>query len=236
MRGLTYLHRLLILALVAAASVAFAFRAGIVPPRFSPLPALDLAVADAWLVDWRLAELGRDRQLCQRVLREPFIAAETIADIPMKDGCGLVNGVRITMTGTTRLAIDKASCPLAGALALWVEHAVQREAVARLGARVTAIQHFGGYACRNIRGAAWLSAIKSEHATANALDISGFVLADGRAITVLKHWKGGGPEAAFLRAAHAAACRTFRVVLGPEFNDLHKDHFHMDRGLISRCR
>jgi hypothetical protein len=41
----------------------------------------------------------------------------------------------------------------------------------------------------------------------------------------------------FLRAAHAAACRQFGTVLGPEANTAHKNHFHIDmadrpRGVI----
>jgi hypothetical protein len=32
----------------------------------------------------------------------------------------------------------------------------------------------------------------------------------------------------FLRAAHAAACRQFGTVLGPEANTTHKNHFHLD--------
>src|SRR5262249_17572778 len=32
----------------------------------------------------------------------------------------------------------------------------------------------------------------------------------------------------FLRAVHAAACRQFGTVLGPEANSWHKNHFHID--------
>ncbi len=236
MRRLTLLHHLLFLFFLTAAGIAFAFRAGVVPVRFSPLPPLDLAVADAWFRDWRIAELAHDRDLCRKVMVPAYIAAEPIADLMFRDGCGLVNGLRMTRAGGARLSLDKVSCPLAASLALWMEHTVQAHAVARLGSRVASVTHFGGYSCRNIKGAPWLSEIRSEHATANAIDIAAFVLADGRAISVLKHWQANGPEAAFLKAVHAGACGYFRVVLGPEYNDLHKDHFHFDRGMISRCR
>lgn len=36
------------------------------------------------------------------------------------------------------------------------------------------------------------------------------------------------PERAFLRQVHKDACGIFGTVLGPEANDLHKDHFHVD--------
>jgi Extensin-like protein C-terminus len=37
-----------------------------------------------------------------------------------------------------------------------------------------------------------------------------------------------GAKAAFLHAAHAAACRTFGTTLGPEANNAHRNHFHVD--------
>ena len=36
------------------------------------------------------------------------------------------------------------------------------------------------------------------------------------------------PRARFLRAAHAAACRIFGTTLGPEANQAHRNHFHVD--------
>ena len=32
----------------------------------------------------------------------------------------------------------------------------------------------------------------------------------------------------FLRAAHQSACRLFNTVLGPEANNAHHNHFHVD--------
>lgn len=39
---------------------------------------------------------------------------------------------------------------------------------------------------------------------------------------------GLSSKALFLRAAHKAACKTFGTVLGPEANNAHKNHFHVD--------
>lgn len=36
------------------------------------------------------------------------------------------------------------------------------------------------------------------------------------------------PTSKFLRAAHKSACGIFGTVLGPEANDAHRDHFHLD--------
>jgi hypothetical protein len=37
-----------------------------------------------------------------------------------------------------------------------------------------------------------------------------------------------GPRARFLREVHAAACRIFGTTLGPEANEAHRNHFHVD--------
>ena len=77
---------------------------------------------------------------------------------------------------------------------------------------------------------------RSQHATANAIDIAGFTLDGGRVIKVLKDWKGDGPGARFLHDVHASACRYFRAALSPEFNEAHASHLHLDRGLYRSCR
>ena len=217
------------------ASVSLAFRQGLIPARFSPLPALDLAVARPWMADWRLAELRHEPELCRRVLKAPQIEAGPIADNPLKDGCGWTNSVRTTSVGNARLSLDKLTCETAAALALWMQHEVQPLAGQLLGQRVASVQHLGSYACRNIRGSTVWRHAKSEHATANAIDIRAFSLADGRQISVLKSWSAGDADARFLHAAHQGACRYFRVALGPAYNAAHRDHFHLDRGLLKRC-
>ena len=39
---------------------------------------------------------------------------------------------------------------------------------------------------------------------------------------------GGGAKSAFLHAAHATACQIFGTTLGPEANEAHRNHFHVD--------
>jgi hypothetical protein len=211
-------------------------RQGLLPPKLSPVPALNLDTKAGWLVDWQLAEIRRDQALCERVIKNANIDAKPIADLPLNDGCGLRNGVRVTGIGGARMPVDKMSCEAAAAVALWFTHEVQPMAELLFGQRIASVQHLGSYSCRDIATNKLWKNIRSEHATANALDIAGFTLVDGRKISVLKHWKDDGPDGQFLRVIHARACRYFRVMLGPNYNDLHKDHFHMDRGVLSTCR
>jgi hypothetical protein len=57
----------------------------------------------------------------------------------------------------------------------------------------------------------------------------GFILADGREISVVKGWRGADPTTQeFLREAFVGACRYFTTVLGPGSDAFHYDHFHID--------
>lgn len=230
-----FLPRLLLLGLIIGIGV-LVVRQGALPYRWSILPAIDMAEPNTWLLDWRLADLKDDRALCQQVLKEPQIGAQLIADRPVKDGCGWTAAVRISSAGQARLPVDALTCETAVALAMWLQHEVQSRAQHILGTSVTSVRHMGSYSCRNIVGSKLWRNVRSEHATANALDIAGFTLADGRYVSVLQNWTSRGPEARFLKEIHAAACRYFRVAIGPEFNAAHKDHFHYDRGFLSRCK
>lgn len=227
----------LTLVLLAFATTISAFWFGMVPQRLSPFSPLSLDQPAQWFVDPKLAALRRDPELCQAVLKSPHIEASAIPDTPIENGCGLRNGMRVSTVAGVRVPADRISCEMAAALALWIEYDVQPAALEILGQRVQSISQMGTYSCRNIIGNVFWKGVRSQHATANAIDIGGFTLADGRQISVLKDWRGGtSNEARFLREVHARACRTFRVVLGPEFNASHKDHFHLDRGPLWTCR
>ena len=184
-------HVLLLLLLAVITAGAFWF--GFIPQRYSPFAPLSLEESDQWFIDPRLAALRRDPALCQAVLKAPHIDAAGIADSPIKNGCGWVNSVRVTQAGGAALGLDKVTCEMAAALTLWLEHEVQPLAREILGTRVVGIDDMGSYSCRNIAGNAVWKEFRSQHATANAIDIAGFRLADKRHVSVLKNWKQ--PEA-----------------------------------------
>lgn len=197
---------------------------------------IDLARPDGWFIDWRLSELKTERSLCNRALQAPYIEAQATADQPLVDGCGWRNAVKISTLSGAKLSTEKLSCQAAAGLALWMAHDVQPLAREMLGAEVTAIRHFGTYSCRNVAGNPLFKHWRSAHATANAIDIAGFTLTDGRQITVKMEWKSSGREAEFLKAIRARACRYFHVAIGPDYNAAHHDHFHFDRGIGVACR
>lgn len=228
--------KLLVAALVAAGVFA-SFWLGLVPQRWSPFAPLSLSEPSQWFVDLRLAALRRDRALCRASLIGPAISAQPIDDQPIKDGCGWQNAVSVSAAGGARINAAQLTCEAAAALALWMQHEVQPAAMRTLGSRVTALDTLGTYACRNIIGSRALTAFRSQHATANAIDISAFRFADGRSVSLARDWSGGDQrKSEFLRLVHARACAYFRVALSPDFNAAHRDHFHFDRGLMWRCK
>jgi hypothetical protein len=222
--------------LTAALGFYFALKFGWVPPRFNPLAPLSLSEPAPWFLDLRLSALRRDIGACRAALKSPVILAEPIDDQTVKAGCGWNNAVRVTMAGGVRAPVGTLTCEMAAALAMWLEHAVQPSAVRHFGQRVTSLHHMGSYACRNIVGSRLWQYHRSQHATANALDIESFTLADGRTVRVLKHWKGETPEAQFLHEVHRQSCSYFRAALGPGFNEAHANHLHLDRGPYSSCK
>lgn len=236
MRKVLRLTANLLLILILAAAVSAAFWLGLVPQRYSPFPPLTLDARPGMFLDSQLAVMRRDTALCQAALKAPYIDASAIPDKPYKDRCGWRNAVRVTSAAGANISVEPLTCEMAAALALWVEYGLQPAAVEILGSRVASIQDMGTYDCRNIIGNPLWGDMRSEHAKANAVDIAGFTLADGRKISVLKNWKSTGPESRFLREVHRRACRYFRVALSPDFNAAHENHFHFDRGLLWRCR
>ncbi len=80
------------------------------------------------------------------------------------------------------------NCTLAAALYAWFENAVQ-PAAKTMGTSVVKIRNAASYMCRRRYGAA--NTRISEHAFANALDISEFVFASGQRIKILGNWRYG---------------------------------------------
>jgi hypothetical protein len=96
------------------------------------------------------------------------------------------------------------------------------------------IDQLGTFACRNVDSEA--VGPRSQHATANAIDIAAFHFADGRTASVARDYGKDSAQGRFLDAAHDAACGLFNTVLGPRYNRLHATHFHLDMGPYRICR
>lgn len=222
---------------VLAVAIGFAFRNGwlYVPDRWNPWAPLSVDEAPNFLTRYKLDRLAGDPLLCRSVLKGTALHYTLQPDRDAANGCGWDNAVRITATPTRVSQPFVLECPAAAALALWERYSVQPLAQRYFGEAVTRIDHFGSYACRNVVGGA-ADGRRSEHAYANALDVAGFVLADGRAVRVASDWRDDLARARFLHQVHDEACRYWNVVLGPDYNAAHHDHLHLDRGPGRACR
>lgn len=194
-------------------------------PQHDPLSPLDLNDPPGWATAGKLEDLAGNRSKCLQVLSNSdvkFTALPGEGDGP----CGLPDRTQIGNPLVVPAGAI-ATCPVNAGLALWLNHGVQQAAEEHLGTKVTRILHLGTTNCRRMNSSQ--TAPWSEHASANAIDISGFVLANGEYVSVLQHW-GAGEKGAFLEAVRDSACSSFRTVLSPEYNAEHADHFHLDQG------
>ncbi len=225
----------LTLVAVPAVAILCAIYLGMVrlPPELTPWGGIDIEQPPGPFARLQINTLARAPDQCLVALAQSKLEYRRITDRPLRNGCGLPNGVAIRRSNVAYSAGFSASCPLAAALYVY-EREVQDAARRELGSELSRIHHFGTYACRNINGAS--GGRRSQHATANAIDISGFSLADGRKVSVMRDWGADTPEGKFLEQIRDRGCGLFNTVLGPEYNARHRDHFHLDVGRTRVCR
>lgn len=229
--------RLTLLVLIAGSLLlAGALLAGIVriPDRWNPWAPLRIAEPPNFLTRFKLSQLSSDAALCRSVIERSMLRYQWQPDRTGAEGCGWSNALRIDATSLNVGTPFVLSCRSAVAFALWEQHVLQPQALAHFGKPVVGLSHFGSYACRNVYGRE--KARRSQHASADALDIAGFVIADGQQIRILADWAGNDGKAAFLHDLHRGACGFFDTVLGPDYNAAHRDHLHFDRGSYRACR
>jgi hypothetical protein len=245
---------------------------------------------------WTDAEIAAAKADCSRLLGKVTIVSEELP--PAREGiCGAPAPQLLKTVGPNKVSIDPPAtltCPMIAGLASWVTDKLQPAAQKNFGSPVTRVIA-ESYSCRNRYGLA--RAPISEHALMNAVDVSGFVLENGKVVRVSRNW---GPTAeeikreqkkedqaaeaadkakfqlaasklgahdlakksdekdkadakhkaeekaksksaaeikeeqekeamsAFLHQAHDGACGVFDTVLGPDTNEAHHDHLHLD--------
>jgi hypothetical protein len=148
----------------------------------------------------------------------PAIKGEDIAPIGSKvGGCGVAEPVRVTSVSGVRLSqAATVDCSIAKALNSWVEDVAQPA----FDGKLVELKIAAHYVCRsrnNQKGAKI-----SEHGKGRAVDISAFVLSNGKILTVAQNYNK------LLRRIYKAGCSYFKTTLGPGSDGYHEDHFHFD--------
>ena len=175
---------------------------------------------------WR-ADEERSCLTSKVVQQNPFVTPRSALGGPSV--CGALQPFEMSAAVGGRVAMRPAAllrCQMVPAVDTWVSTVVQPAVRYYYGSELVELKVAASYGCRpmnNVPGAHL-----SEHGHANAIDISAFVLADGRQIAVKVGYWGPPRDRAFLRSVHQGGCRMFSTVLGPEFNAAHRDHFHLD--------
>jgi hypothetical protein len=157
--------------------------------------------------------------------------------------CGAVEPFEMSAADGGRVVLNPPAslrCPMIPQIDRWVKDVVEPASRYYFRQELVGITVLASYSCRPMNSVE--GAMISEHAYANAIDIGGFKLEDGRTISVLRGWNGSPSEQAFLRAVHDRSCEYFTTVLSPNYNSLHSNHFHLDLahhgsdGLMHICK
>lgn len=165
----------------------------------------------------------------EATMLEPIADGTCVERSPLAVTGVLVNGRMVPLSGEVTT-----NCGMAAALPEWAA-TIDGYLQARENTSIARILVGTSYMCRPRNNAT--GADVSEHGFANALDVVGFELEDGRTVTLPSAWADPlSPEGRLIRFAHDAGCSRFTTTLGPEANELHRDHLHLDLGCHgSRC-
>lgn len=178
---------------------------------------------------------SRETQQCHADLSRDGVRYSPLPDRDYGGGCRVVGAVQLLDIGVPVSGLTAMRCGLARSFTAWTRNAVAPAAYQILGSEVVKVETFGTYACRATIGTAAVRL--SGHALANAVDVSGFVLADGRRITVADDWRSDDPRVRrFLDTIHQSACKRFGTVLSPDYNAAHHDHLHLEDDRAGFCR
>lgn len=205
------------------------------PPQWNPTQPLAINHPVTPLTGWKLNRAVASFDQCLTTL-EGRAALQRLEPLEDSDQCYIRDRVDVRGVGSASFAPIETRCAIALRMAMWERHSIQPAAAVFLGSPVQHIEHFGSYNCRTLRTSAGSSNRMSTHATADAIDVSGFGLVDGTQIRLIVDWEESGPKSDFLREVRDGACRWFSLTLSPDYNRLHADHFHLQSRGWGLCR
>jgi hypothetical protein len=137
-------------------------------------------------VAWSDTDVTAAKLACDQLLAGLTLEYEPLP--PLKEGiCGAPAPILVKSIGGVKIEpAATMTCALAKGLSAWIDTTLQPRANALLGSRVVTLHNATSYSCRNRYGGE--NTPLSEHALANALDISEFVFQSGAKVAVLSSW------------------------------------------------
>lgn len=195
-------------------------------PEHNPAARFEFAHPQGWATHRKLMGFVADDDACFAAFDRA--GAGYLRRPAMGEG-GCRASQRMLLTGnrfvpTMRPAGAAPGCAVTAAMLLWTRDVVQPLARRHFGQPVVELENLGSYNCRKIAG----RQAPSEHSTANAIDISAFVLADGTRVSLLNDWDDSDARSEFLHEVRDGSCDLFSTVLSPDHNAAHANHFHLD--------
>lgn len=222
---------------VAACTSAFAIfhPRSPLPPEWNPRAPLRVTDPVSMLTPYKLRNAMQSAETCFASLDS---GAEFVRmpDLETTEVCNIRDRVELRSVAGMTVAPFETRCQTALRLAMWAEHGIKPAASEHFSSKIERIVHNSSYNCRQIRAPGGSGGRMSTHATAEAVDISGVVFQDGRRLSLLDGWPADDARGAFFRDLRDNACKWFRVTLGPEYNRLHADHFHLQHTGWGLCR
>ena len=164
---------------------------------------------------------------CRRRVADLIAVIEPLPTFGGPGDCGATDVVKleaIIQPDKSRIAVTPPAtlrCSMAEALALWVRGDLTA-ATAALGSAPRGLDNYASYDCRGRNRLA--GARISEHGLANAIDIRGVNLQNGK----FAEFTDRNLDRGFRETIRKSVCAQFMTVLGPGSDGFHESHIHLD--------
>lgn len=199
-----------------------------IPRRIAPVPMeIFAAEPDPQPANESASGKPQEPSACQIRVADKIAVIEPLPAFGGPGDCGADDVVRleaIIQPDKSRVTVTPPAtlrCPMAEALATWVREDLTAT-VSQLGSAPRALDNYASYDCRGRNRVA--GARISEHGLANAIDVRGVHLANGRFVEFTDRKLARDVRETVRRDA----CARFTTILGPGSDGHHETHIHMD--------
>lgn len=203
-------------------------QADTIPNRIAPVPMEAFAAEpDPQAPSETASAKPEEPSACQIRIADRIAVIEPLPSLAGPGDCGANDVVRleaIIQSDKSRVTLSPPAtmrCTMAEALAHWVRDDLTAT-TAQFGSAPRALDNYASYDCRGRNRVA--GARISQHGLANAIDVRGVQLANGR----FASFTDRKLDREFRETVRKSICERFTTVLGPGSDGHHEDHIHMD--------